>query len=77
MKVPGEADDGQLQMAQIITQSILRAGHEPFIAYQEIQRLGYLSPQEFMPFVRQAIHACQLALILYNPSLRGGLIEAG
>ena len=52
------------------------ARHTPFVAYQEIIRAGISQPSEFMPFVRREIATAQLALILYDPELRGGLIEA-
>lgn len=77
MKVPRRQDDECRQITQLLAESIARAGYEPFIAYQEIQRLGNPSPRAFMPFVRQAMRSCQLAIILYDPALRGGLIEAG
>lgn len=77
MKVPRQGDEERRLIAEMLAESINRSGREPFIAYQEIQGLGSPSPQEFMPFVRQAMRSCQLAIILYDPSLRGGLIEAG
>ncbi len=77
MKVPRQGDDERRLIAQMLAESINRSGREPFIAYQEIQGLGSPPPQEFMPFVRQAMRSCQLAIILYDPALRGGLIEAG
>ncbi len=77
MKVPRQGDEQRKLIAQMLAESITRSGHEAFIAYQEIQSLGSPSPQAFMPFVRQAMRSCQLAIILYHPALRGGLIEAG
>ena len=77
MKVPRQGDEERRLIAQMLAESITRSGREPFIAYQEIQGLGSPPPQAFMPFVRQAMRACQLAIILYDPALRGGLIEAG
>ena len=77
MKVPRQGDEERRLIAEMLAESITRSGHEPFISYQEIQGLGSPSPQAFMPFVRQAMRSCQLAIILYDPSLRGGLIEAG
>ncbi len=77
MKVPRQGDEERRLIAQMLAESINRSGREPFIAYQEIQGLGNPSPRVFMPFVRQAMCACRLAIILYDPALRGGLIEAG
>lgn len=77
MKVPRQGDGERKQFALQLAACVAHAGYEPFIAYQEIQRLGNPSPQAFMPFVRQAMRTCRLAIILYQPDLRGGLIEAG
>jgi hypothetical protein len=60
-----------------VCEVILDAGHTPFLAYQEIIQRGLFSSSAFMPFVRQEIQRCKLAIIVYNPDLRGGLIEAG
>ena len=53
------------------------AGLTPFVAYQEIAQRRMASAQEFMPFVRQKLLACELCLVMYHPELRGGLIEMG
>ena len=75
MKAPRE--DGNLRAASLAFAEVLRAaGHEPFIAWKEIEENG-LSPQQFMPFVREHLRACDLLLVLYHPELRGGLIELG
>ena len=77
MKVPRQGDGQREQLARQLAAWIAHAGYEPFIAYREIQRQGNPSPQVFMPFVRQAMRTCCLAIILYPPALRGGLIEVG
>ena len=77
MKVPRQGDGQREQLARQLAAWIAHVGYEPFIAYQEIQRQDNPSPQVFMPFVRQAMRTCRLAIILYHPALRGGLIEAG
>jgi hypothetical protein len=64
------------QTAAVVAQAAQQAEHEVFVAYQEIARLG-LSPAQFMPFVRQHIRTSDLAIIVYHPDLRGGLIEEG
>ena len=70
-------DDGDLRAASLaLAEAIHAAGHEPFIAWKEIEEQG-LSPQQFMPFVREHLRACDLILVLYHPELRGGLIELG
>jgi hypothetical protein len=72
IKQPGYA--GEIRAAVEITH---KAGHQPFLAYEEIARRGLADPAVFMPFVRQHIHSSQLMLLLYSPELRGGLVEAG
>jgi hypothetical protein len=81
LKVPRENID--LRAASLaLADAIRRAGHTPFIAWQEIEanRASLdqgLSPQQFMPFVRDHLRSCDLLLLLYHPELRGGLIELG
>ena len=70
-------EDGDLRVASLdLAEAVRAAGHEPFIAWYEIEEKG-LSPQQFMPFVREHLRACDLILVLYHPELRGGLIELG
>jgi hypothetical protein len=70
-------DDGDLCVASLaLAEAVRAAGHKPFIAWYEIEEKG-LSPQQFMPFVREHLRACDLIFVLYHPELRGGLIELG
>jgi hypothetical protein len=64
------------QLAGLIAEAALQAGHTPFVATQEIARRG-LTPQQFMPFVRQRIQQAGLVIVIYDAELRGGLIEEG
>ena len=63
--------------ANLVFEQVRQAGHEPFLAYQEIARQGLVDAQEFMPFVRHHIRKSSLLIVLYEPDLRGGLIEMG
>lgn len=76
VKVP-RGNAGIEQLATLLAQQVQKAGHQPFVAYREILRLGLDSPQVFMPFVRQQIRESRLMIVAYHPELRGGLIEAG
>jgi hypothetical protein len=70
-------DDGDLRVASLaLAEAVRAAGHKPFIAWYEIEEKG-LSPQQFMPFVREHLRACDLIFVLYHSELRGGLIELG
>jgi len=70
-------DDNDLRTAsQAVAEAIRSAGHEPIAAWQEIEEKE-LSPQQFMPFVREYLRTCDLLFVLYHPELRGGLIELG
>ena len=71
------ADVELASVASALDSAIHTAGHAPFIATQEIAKAGMTSPQEFMPFVRDALATCDLCIVVYHPELRGGLIEAG
>lgn len=75
LKTPRSSAD--LRTASLaLTEAICTTGHEPFLAWQEIEAKG-LSPRQFMPFVRDEMRTCGLLLVLYHPALRGGLIEMG
>jgi nucleoside 2-deoxyribosyltransferase len=77
MSLKAPRDDDDLRTASLaLAEAVRTAGHEPFVAWREIEEQGY-SPQQFMPFVREHLHACDLLLVLYHPELRGGLIELG
>ena len=76
MKLP-RANNQQQQFAGDIARLISQCGFHSFIAYQEIDRLGLCCAKEFMPFVWQQMQQCQLAIVVYDHELRGGLIEAG
>jgi hypothetical protein len=60
-----------------VCELVRQAGHEPFLAYLEIGRQGLVDAREFMPFVRNHIRKSSLMIVLYEPELRGGLIEMG
>lgn len=76
MKVP-RADVELASVISTLDSTIRTAGHEPFIATQEIANAGITSPQAFMPFVREHLATCDLCIVIYHPELRGGLIEVG
>ena len=76
MKVP-RADVELRQAADMLAETISSAGHQPFLATDEIAQCGLTDPQEFMPFARQNLLDSDLVIVLYHPELRGGLIEAG
>ena len=69
-------DENLLTASLALADTVRAAGHEPFLAWREIEQLG-LSARQFMPFVRDHLRTCELLLILYHPQLRGGLIELG
>jgi hypothetical protein len=74
MKVPRV--DGELEKLALLTAGMIQqAGHEPFIATNEIAKRGLTNPKEFMPFVRRHMATSDLMIVLYRPELRGGLIE--
>ena len=76
MKVPRGDKDLRLT-ADLVTAAVKSAGHQPFLATDEIARRGLTDPREFMPFVRGHLHSANLAIVINHPELRGGLIEAG
>jgi len=64
-------------MVNSVVEQVRQAGHEAFLAYHEIIRQGLVDAQEFMPFARHHIRKSSLVVVLYEPDLRGGLIEMG
>jgi nucleoside 2-deoxyribosyltransferase len=76
MKVPRENIELR-QAADMLAETISSAGHEPFLATDEIAQRGLTDPQEFMPFAHKNLLDSDLVILLYHPELRGGLIEAG
>lgn len=76
IRVPRPGDDRET-LVNAVAQMVLKSGHQPFVAYQEVQRRGLLQASDFMPYVRHAIEESQLMVVLYDPELRGGLIELG
>jgi hypothetical protein len=75
LKTP-HGDDSLRAASLALADAVRAAGHEPFVAWKEIEEKG-LSPQQFMPFVCEHLQTSELLLILYHPELRGGLIELG
>lgn len=76
MKVP-RVDVELRQFADMLAETISSAGHQPFVAIDEIAKHRLTAPKEFMPFARQNLLDSDLLILLYHPELRGGLIEAG
>ena len=76
MKVP--CIDAELRLAaDLLAATVKSAGHQPFVATDEIAKRRLTDPKDFMPFVRQNLLDSDLVILLYHPDLRGGLIEAG
>lgn len=76
MKVP-RGNVELRQAADMLARTIASAGHQPFIAPDEIAKQKIGNPQDFMPFARHHLLESDLVILLYHPELRGGLIEAG
>lgn len=69
--------DGRLELVEVAAQAVAACGHQPFISYLEIINHGLSEPARFMPFVRTHIQSSDLVIVLYDPELRGGLVELG
>ena len=76
LKVP-RADKELRLVADFLLATVKSAGHQPFLATDEITRAALTSPQDFMPFVREHLADTDLMIVVYHPELRGGLIEVG
>ena len=76
MKVPRE-DQSLRRAADLLFAAVRSAGHQPFVATDEIARRQLKDSNDFMPFVRDALRDMDLVIVLHHAELRGGLIEAG
>jgi hypothetical protein len=76
MKVPRE-EESLRRAADLLSAAVNSAGHQPFVATDEIANRGLIHPQDFMPFVRERLREAELVILLNHAELRGGLIEAG
>jgi hypothetical protein len=75
MRVPRD-DPAAEHLAAAVAEMLTATGNLSLIAYQEIARRG-LSPEQFMPYVKEEISTSNIVLVVYSPNLRGGLIELG
>ena len=75
-KVP-RGDEELRLISDLLLATVKSAGHQPFLATDEIARAGLTSPKDFMPFVRDHLADTDLFIVIYHPELRGGLIEVG
>ena len=76
LKVP-RGDAEREAIINRLVDAIRLAGHNPFVATEEIARAGLTAPQGFMLFVRKHFADTDLFIVVYHPDLRGGLIEVG
>jgi hypothetical protein len=76
MKVPRE-NESLRRAADLLFATVKSAGHQPFVAADEIAQRQLKDPKVFMPFVRDHLRDVELVIILNHAELRGGLIEAG
>jgi hypothetical protein len=52
-------------------------GHRPVVGWREVVQRQFTSGQEWMPFIKQCIRTCNLFILMYDESLRGGFVELG
>ncbi|MCP4142013.1 MAG: hypothetical protein GY755_17335 [Chloroflexi bacterium] len=76
LKVP-RGDAERERLVDELPATLKKAGHNPFVATEEISRAKLTSPKDFMPFVRENLKDTDLFIVIYHPELRGGLIETG
>ncbi len=75
-KVP-RGDEELRLISELLLVTVKSAGHQPFLATDEIAHEGLTDPKDFMPLVRDHLADTDLFIVIYHPELRGGLIEAG
>ncbi len=70
MKVPHLASELE-QLMDLVAESILQIGHEPFVATDEFANHSLREPREFMPFACRLVGSSGLMTGLYQCQLRG------
>jgi hypothetical protein len=67
--------------AELVTDRLITltntAGYQPFVGYREIRDRQLTDGTQWMLFIKQQLSHAQLCLLVYDPLLRGGLVEAG
>lgn len=70
-------NDGLAELADTLVATTHRAGHTPFVGWREIRQKHLSAGREWMPFIKTLLSTCDLLILVYEESLRGGFVELG
>lgn len=70
-------NDELAELADILVKTTQEAGHTPFVGWREIRHKHLSTGREWMPFIKRLLSTCDLLILVYEESLRGGFVELG
>ena len=70
-------DDERATFADTLVTATRKAGHTPFVGWREIRNRRLSTGQKWMPFIKESLSTCDLLVLAYEETLRGGFVELG
>ncbi len=70
-------NDESAELADTLVTATQVAGHTPFVGWREIRKRHLSAGREWMPFIKTLLSTCDLLILVYEESLRGGFVELG
>jgi hypothetical protein len=70
-------NDELAALADTFVTATQRAGHTPVVGWREIRKRQLSTGREWMPFIKALLSTCDLLILVYEESLRGGFVELG
>jgi hypothetical protein len=68
-------NDELAELADTLVTATQLAGHTPFVGWREIRNRHLSAGREWMPFIKTLLSTCDLLILVYEESLRGGLCQ--
>jgi hypothetical protein len=68
---------GSEELADSLVTVTQLADHTPCVGWREIRKRHFSTGREWMPFIKTLLSTCDLLILLYEDSLRGGFVELG
>ncbi|HLZ55691.1 MAG TPA: hypothetical protein VKR06_01985 [Ktedonosporobacter sp.] len=69
--------DELAELADTLAKATQEAGHTPSVGWREIRERHLSTGHEWMPFIKGMLSTCDLLILVYDESLRGGFVELG
>lgn len=68
-------NDELAELADTLVATTQKAGHTAFVGWQEIRKKHLSAGREWMLFIKTLLSTCDLLILVYEESLRGGFVE--